>query len=290
MKSIEMFHVKQENSGNFYVFSFENSVGILFKRRKIMLFDTHAHINAEQFNEDIREVITRAQDQGVSRMVVVGFDRPTIKRAMELTEEYDFIYACVGWHPVDAIDMTDEDLEWIEKLAAHPKVVAIGEMGLDYHWDKSPKAIQQEVFRKQIKLAKKVKLPIVIHNRDATADIVEILKKEEAGEVGGIMHCFSGSVEVARECVDMNFLISLGGPVTFKNAKKPKEVAAEIPLDKLLIETDCPYLTPHPFRGKRNEPAYVKLVAEQIAEIKGLTFEDVAEATTENAKRVFGIK
>jgi TatD DNase family protein len=255
-----------------------------------MLFDTHAHINAEQFNEDIREVITRARAQGVSRMVVVGFDRPTIKRAMELTEEYDFIYACVGWHPVDAIDMTVEDLEWIEKLAAHPKVVAIGEMGLDYYWDKSPKAIQQEVFRKQIKLAKKVKLPIVIHNRDATADIVEILKEEEAREVGGIMHCFSGSVEVARECVEMNFLISLGGPVTFKNAKKPKEVAAEIPLDKLLIETDCPYLTPHPYRGKRNEPAYVKLVAEQIAEIKGLTFEDVAEATTENAKRVFGIK
>lgn len=255
-----------------------------------MLFDTHAHINAEQFNEDIREVITRAQEQGVSRMVVVGFDRPTIKRAMELTEEYDFIYACVGWHPVDAIDMTDEDLLWIEELAYHPKVVAIGEMGLDYYWDKSPKDVQKEVFRKQIKLAKKVRLPIVIHNRDATADIVEILKEEDAGEVGGIMHCFSGSVEVARECVEMNFLISLGGPVTFKNAKKPKEVAAEIPLDKLLIETDCPYLTPHPYRGKRNEPAYVKLVAEQIAEIKGMTFDEVAEATTENAKRVFGIK
>lgn len=254
-----------------------------------MLFDTHVHLNAEQFNEDLKETIERALDEGVTKMVVVGFDRLTITKAMELAEQYDFIYACVGWHPVDAIDMTEDDLIWIEELASHPKVVAIGEMGLDYYWDKSPREIQKEVFRKQIRLAKKVKLPIVIHNRDATSDIVEILKEENAAEVGGIMHCFSGSVEVARECVEMNFYISLGGPVTFKNAKKPKEVAAEIPLEKLLIETDCPYLTPHPYRGKRNEPAYVKLVAEEIAEIKGLPFEEVAKATTENAKKVFGI-
>ncbi|WP_462410008.1 TatD family hydrolase [Neobacillus sp. Marseille-QA0830] len=254
-----------------------------------MLFDTHAHLNDEQFNEDLQEVIGRLQEQGVSNVVVVGFDRPTIKRAMELTEQYEFIYACVGWHPVDAIDMTEEDLQWIEELADHPKVVAIGEMGLDYHWDKSPKDIQKEVFRKQIRLAKKVKLPIVIHNREATADIVEILKQEGAEEVGGIMHCFSGSPETAKECINMNFYISLGGPVTFKNAKKPKEVAAEVPLDKLLIETDCPYLAPHPYRGKRNEPGYVKLVAEQIAEIKGLTYEEIAEATTRNAKKLFGI-
>ncbi|MCK6208586.1 TatD family hydrolase [Bacillus infantis] len=254
-----------------------------------MLFDTHVHLNAEQFEEDLEEVIGRAQAEGVSHMVVVGFDRPTITKAMELAEAYDFIFACVGWHPVDAIDMTDEDLAWIEELAAHPKVVAIGEMGLDYHWDKSPKDVQKDVFRRQIRMAKKVKLPIVIHNRDATADVVEILREEGAGEVGGIMHCYSGSVEVAKECLDMNFYISLGGPVTFKNAKKPKEVAEAVPLEKLLIETDCPYLAPHPYRGKRNEPAYVKLVAEQIAELKGLAFKEVAEATTENAKRLFGI-
>ncbi|MGD6898212.1 TatD family hydrolase [Bacillus infantis] len=254
-----------------------------------MLFDTHVHLNAEQFEEDLEEVIGRAQAEGVSHMVVVGFDRPTITKAMELAEAYDFIFACVGWHPVDAIDMTDEDLAWIEELAAHPKVVAIGEMGLDYHWDKSPKDVQKDVFRRQIRMAKKVMLPIVIHNRDATADVVEILREEGAGEVGGIMHCYSGSVEVAKECLDMNFYISLGGPVTFKNAKKPKEVAEAVPLEKLLIETDCPYLAPHPYRGKRNEPAYVKLVAEQIAELKGLAFKEVAEATTENAKRLFGI-
>lgn len=254
-----------------------------------MLFDTHVHLNAEQFSEDLLEVIQRAKDEGVERMVVVGFDRPTIIRAMELIEEYEFIYASIGWHPVDAIDMVDDDLLWIEELAKHPKVVALGEMGLDYYWDKSPKDIQQEVFRKQIRLAKKINLPIVIHNRDATNDIVTILKEENAAEVGGIMHCFSGSVEIARECVEMNFYISLGGPVTFKNAKKPKEVAEFIPLEKLLIETDCPYLAPHPYRGKRNEPSYVKLVAEQIAELKGITFEEVAQTTTENAKKLFGI-
>ena len=195
----------------------------------------------------------------------------------------------VGWHPVDAIDMTDADLDWIESLTAHPKVVAIGEMGLDYHWDKSPKDIQMEVFRRQIQLAKKVKLPIIIHNREATADIVSILQEEGAAEVGGIMHCFSGSVETAKVCLDMNFYISLGGPVTFKNAKKPKEVAAEVPLNRLLIETDCPYLAPHPYRGKRNEPAYVKLVAEQIADIKQVSVEEVSRITSENAKKIFGI-
>ncbi|MES1042030.1 TatD family hydrolase [Peribacillus simplex] len=254
-----------------------------------MLFDTHVHLNAEQFNEDLEDVIERAKEAGVDNMVVVGFDRPTIIRAMELIEAYDFMYAAVGWHPVDAIDMTEEDLQWIEELSNHPKVVAIGEMGLDYHWDKSPKDVQMEVFRKQIRLAKKVGLPIIIHNREATADIVNILKEEEASRVGGIMHCFSGSAETALECINMNFYISLGGPVTFKNAKKPKEVAAAVPLDRLLIETDCPYLAPHPYRGKRNEPSYVKLVAEQIAEIKQLTIEEVSQATTENAKKLFGI-
>lgn len=252
-----------------------------------MLFDTHSHINAEQFDEDVLEVLQRAKDAGVENQVVVGFDTETITRAMKLVETYDYLYAAVGWHPVDAIDLTDNELARIEELASHEKVVAIGEIGLDYHWDKSPKDIQQEVFRKQIRLAKKVNLPIIIHNREATQDIVRILKEEEASEVGGIMHCFSGSVETARECMNMNFLISLGGPVTFKNAVTPKEVAKEIPLDKLLVETDCPYLAPHPFRGKRNEPSYVKLVAEAIADLRGIPFEEVATRTTENAKRLF---
>ncbi|MGD7046443.1 TatD family hydrolase [Jeotgalibacillus proteolyticus] len=252
-----------------------------------MLFDTHVHLNADQFEEDIDEVISRAMENDVEWMTVVGFDTPTIHKAMELAEKHDFIYAAVGWHPVDAIDMTEKELNWIEELAKHPKVVAIGEMGLDYHWDKSPKDVQQDVFRKQIQLAKRVQLPIVIHNRDATQDVVDILREENASEVGGIMHCYSGSLEIAQQCVDMNFMISLGGPVTFKNAKKPKEVAEGIDLNHLLIETDAPFLAPHPYRGKRNEPAYVKLVAEKIAEIKGISYEEVGNQTTQNAKKIF---
>lgn len=253
-----------------------------------MLMDTHVHLNSEQYNEDINEVIQRALDANVKKMIVVGFDKLTIVRAMELVEKYEFLYAAIGWHPVDAIDCTDDDLKWIEQLAAHPKVVAIGETGLDYHWDKSPKDIQKEVFRKQIALAKRVKLPIVIHNREATDDCVTILKEEHAEVVGGVMHSFSGSVETAKICIEqLNFIISLGGPVTFKNAKMPKKVATEIPLEYLMLETDAPFLTPHPNRGKRNEPSYIPLIATEIAQLKGITVEEVAQKTTENAHRLF---
>ncbi|WP_368653541.1 TatD family hydrolase [Ornithinibacillus sp. 4-3] len=255
-----------------------------------MLFDTHMHLNARQYTDDREEVIARAFSAGVTHMLVVGFDRETIPLAIEIAEKYDNIYAAVGWHPVDAIDCTDEDLVWIEELTKHPKVVALGEMGLDYYWDKSPKDVQKEVFRKQIRLAKKLDMPIIIHNREATEDIVTILQEEDAKEVGGIMHCYSDSTAYMKDCLDMNFYIGLGGPVTFKNAKEPKQVAVEVPLDRLLIETDAPYLAPHPNRGKRNEPAYVKLVAEQIAELRGQSLADIAKATTENAFRVFRIK
>ncbi|RSL30025.1 TatD family deoxyribonuclease [Salibacterium salarium] len=254
-----------------------------------MLFDTHVHLNIDSFEEDLEETIARAQEAGVESMNVVGFDHETIKKAMQLVEDYDFLYASIGWHPVDAVDMTDNDLTWIEELSAHPKVVAIGETGLDYHWDKSPKEVQKEVFRKQIHLAKKVNLPIIIHDREAHQDIVDILKEENASETGGIMHCFGGDMEIARQCLDMNFHISFGGPVTFKNAKLPKEVAKEIPMDRLLVETDCPFLAPHPNRGKRNEPAYVKLVAEKVAELKEMSLEELAEQTTKNAKKLFHI-
>ncbi|KGR88683.1 MULTISPECIES: TatD family hydrolase [Lysinibacillus] len=254
-----------------------------------MFIDTHVHLNADQYEEDLQEVIDRALEAKVERMVVIGFDRKTIERTMQLIEQYDFVYGVIGWHPVDAIDCTQQDLEWIEELASHPKIVGIGETGLDYYWDKSPKDVQQELFRKQIQLAQKINLPIIIHNRDATGDVVQILREENAASVGGVMHCFSGSVETARECIGMNFMISLGGPVTFKNARLPKEVATEIALEHLMIETDAPYLAPHPHRGKRNEPAFVPLVAEEIARLKGLTIEEIAQATTANAKKFFGI-
>jgi TatD DNase family protein len=254
-----------------------------------MYIDTHVHLNAHQYEEDLQEVINRALEADVTKMVVVGFDRKTIEKAMQLAADYTFIYAVIGWHPVDAIDCTEEDLQWIEELSANEKVVGIGETGLDYYWDKSPKDVQQALFRKQIRLAQKVKLPIIIHNREATEDVVRILHEEEAHLTGGIMHCFGGSVETAKQCINMNFMISLGGPVTFKNAKKPKEVATEISLEHLLIETDAPYLAPHPHRGKRNEPALVTLVAEEIARLKGISVEEVAAATTQNAENFFGI-
>lgn len=254
-----------------------------------MLFDTHVHLNAQQFMEDREEVIKRAFDTGVNYMVVVGFDTETIPLAIEIAESHDNIYAAIGWHPVDAIDMKDEDLSWIEELSSHPKVVALGEMGLDYHWDKSPKDIQKEAFRKQIHLAKKVNLPIIIHNREATEDIIEILQEEDAKEVGGIMHCYNDSIKYIEACLDMNFYISFGGTVTFKNAPLPQEAALGVPDNRLLIETDAPFLAPHPNRGKRNEPAYVKLVAEKLAELKGVSYEELSNLTTQNALRFFGI-
>jgi len=255
-----------------------------------MLFDTHVHLNARDFFEDRDETIERARAAGVEYMTVVGFDRETISLAMEIAEQDEKIYAAVGWHPVDAIDMKEEDLNWIEELSQHPKVVAIGEMGLDYHWDKSPHNIQKDVFRKQIRLAKKVGMPIIIHNREATEDVISILEEEDVKDIGGIMHCYSDSPEYINRILAMNFHISLGGPVTFKNAKLPKEVAVEVPLDRLLIETDAPFLAPHPNRGKRNEPAYVKLVAEKIAELREIPYEELAKATTENAFKLFGIQ
>lgn len=254
-----------------------------------MLFDTHTHVNVEEFDEDREAVIERAREAGVQEMVVVGFDRATIDGALALAEAYDFIYAAVGWHPVDAIDATEEDFRRIEQLTSHPKVVALGEMGLDYHWDKSPAEIQKEVFTRQIDIAKRVQLPIIIHNREATDDIIALMQEENARDVGGIMHCFSAGVEEARQCLQMDFHISFGGPVTFKNARLPKEVAAQVPLERLLVETDCPFLSPHPYRGKRNEPARVKLIAEKIAELRQMSFEALSEKTSDNARRLFGI-
>ena len=217
-----------------------------------MLIDTHVHLNADQYEGEVDDVITHAKENGVEKFVVIGFDRKTIQRTMDLIEEYDEVYGVIGWHPVDAIDCTDEDLEWIESLASHEKIVAIGEIGLDYHWDKSPKDVQEAVFIKQIELAKRVNLPIVIHNRDAEEDAIRILEENDAKAVGGIMHSFhNGTDEQIDRVLDMGFYVSLAGVITFKNAKRPKEVAQYVPLNRLVVETDAPYLTPHPYRGKR---------------------------------------
>lgn len=254
-----------------------------------MLIDSHAHLDSRRFDGDREETIRRAREAGVERIINIGFDRNTIPTTLELAERHSFIYAAIGWHPVESIHMREEDLAWIESLAAHEKVVAIGEIGLDYHWDTSPKEVQHQVFREQIRLAKRLGLPVVIHNRDAHADVVRLLKEENAGEVGGVMHCFSGSWEIAKMCLDMNFYISFGGPVTFKNARVPKEVLAKVPLDRLMIETDCPYLAPEPYRGKRNEPAYVSLVADAAAQIKGIDRDELVNITGQNSLNCFRI-
>lgn len=255
-----------------------------------MLFDTHTHLNDQQFDQDREKVIRRAQEEfHVSYILNIGYNRESILSTIELIEQYDCIYAAVGWHPHDAISCTPKDLKWIQTLTSHPKVVAIGEIGLDYYRNHSPKEKQEEIFRKQIRIAREVGLPIIIHNREADQDVIRILQEENAAEVGGIMHCFSGDIKKMNQCLALNFFIGLGGIVTFKNAETTREVAIQVPSDSLLIETDCPYLAPHPFRGKRNEPGYVRFVAERIAELRGTSLEELAKSTTENAKRLFQI-
>jgi len=254
-----------------------------------MLFETHTHLNDEQFDADREEVIKRAEDAGISYILNIGYNRKTIPSSIQLAETYPFFYTSVGWHPQDAISCTEKDIVWLRSLTSHDKVVAIGEIGLDYYWDTSPKEIQHDVFRQQIQLAKEVKLPIIIHNRDADDDVIRILKEEHAEDVGGVMHCFSSDVAFMQECISLNFSIGIGGPVTFKNRPVLKEVAKEVPLDRLLLETDSPYLAPHPYRGKRNETAYVRLIAEEIAKLREMGLEELAEVTTKNAKKLFQI-
>lgn len=252
-----------------------------------MYFDTHVHLNSDQLFENLDGFIHHALENGVENMMVVGYDLPSSKRAVEIASAYDFIYAAVGIGPNDCLNTTDEDLRQIDMMLTHEKVVALGEVGLDYYWDEVPKSKQQEVFRKQIELSKKHNVPLVIHSRDALSDTYELLK---AGQHYGIMHCYSGSYEMAERFINIGFYISLAGPVTFKNARVPKEVATKIDINKLLIETDCPYLTPHPYRGKLNEPANVMYIAMEIAKLKSMEIEDVARITTFNAKSVLGIK
>ncbi|AXI07532.1 YchF/TatD family DNA exonuclease [Oceanobacillus sp. 143] len=254
-----------------------------------MLFDTHTHLNAEEFTEEIPEAVKRAEENGVTHMAVVGFDTKTIDKSLELSESYDGIYSIIGWHPTESYIYTDAIEEKLYQQLKQPKVVAMGEMGLDYHWDTSPKDVQKAVFRRQMRIAKELKLPISIHMRDAIEDTYQILKEEHVEDIGGIMHSFSGDIEWMERFLDLGMHISLSGVVTFKNAKEVKEVAKAAPLDKLLIETDAPYLSPVPYRGKRNEPAYVKYVAEEIAKLREIPTDEIAKITTKNAFRLFGI-
>ena len=253
-----------------------------------MIFDSHTHLNAEQFENEIPETVERARELGVTEMAVVGFDTPTIEKSLELNQQYEGIYSIIGWHPTGSYTKAiEEDL--IKKLTL-PKVVALGEIGLDYYWMEDPKEVQAKVFRRQIAIAKEMNLPISIHTRDALEDTYKILKEEDIRDIGGIMHSFSGSGEWAKRFLDLGMHVSFSGVVTFKKALDVQEAAAVVPMDKLLVETDAPYLAPMPYRGKRNEPGYTRYIVEKIAELRNLPMEEVARQTTENAHRLFRIK
>jgi len=259
------------------------------------LIDTHCHLEMDAFDQDREEVIQRARDAGIEAMITIGSDLEGNIGGLELSGKYDFIYSSVGFHPHDAKDFTGEIFDKIKEWAINSgkgqgvrsKVVAIGEIGLDYHYDNSPREIQREVFMKQLIFAKEINLPVVIHSREAKKDTLDIVR--ESGVRKGVFHCFSGDMDMAEKAMGMGFYISIAGPVTFKNTKKLKEVAEAIPDDYLLIETDAPYLTPEPLRGKRNEPSYIIHTAKAVAELRGITPEDISRVTTLNAKRLFRI-
>ncbi len=255
-----------------------------------MLFDTHAHYYDEQYQHDLPETISRAIQSGVGYILTASSDIASSVENISLAQKHSIFYAAVGVHPHNAADLNNSIISALADFAAHPKVVAIGEIGLDYFYDNAPREAQKIWFAKQISLARNVKLPIIVHDRDAHEDTLSILKSENARETGGVLHCYTGSVEMARQILDMGFMISIAGPVTFKNARKLIDVVKYVPDDMLLVETDSPYLTPEPYRGKRNESANVRLVADKVAKIKGKSLDYICETTTSNAMRLFGIK
>lgn len=253
------------------------------------IFDTHAHLDNEQFAGDLDQVFDRMAQAGVTRVLCAAFDLDSSRRAVDLAEKHPEVWASVGIHPHDAREVPEDYLTRLADLARHPRVVALGEMGLDYYRDLSPRPVQRQVFREQLALVRELGLPVIMHVRDAFGDALEILRRDGISQAGGVMHCYSGSWEVAQECMKMGFYISLAGPVTFKNAVKQKEIARRVPEERLLVETDCPYLTPEPHRGRRNEPAYVRYLLEHIAGLRGVSLEELARVTTANAKKLFQI-
>lgn len=254
------------------------------------IIDTHCHLNDESLFKDLDNVISRALKAGVEKMIVVGWDKSSSELAAKLAEQYDFIYATIGFHPENIFDIDDQILYETLELSKNPKVVAIGEIGLDYHWSKDPgkREKQKEYFIKQIEFANKVGLPISIHSRDAFQETLEILKLHKPLH-GGVMHCYSGSVENLNDIINLNLYIGLDGPVTFTNAKTPKEVAAEVPLDHLVVETDCPYLSPHPLRGTINEPANISLIVDAIAEIRNMSKKHLLDVLYQNSCKLFNL-
>lgn len=256
-----------------------------------MLIDTHTHLDDKRYDGDREATIERAREAGVDTFITIGCDLATSRAAVELAERYPFVYASVGVHPHEVRHIGDDWYDELRRLAQHPKVVAYGEIGLDYHYNYSPPKLQRERFREQVLLARELKLPVVIHTREAQEDTMAILKEERAGEWGGVFHCFTGDAWLAKDGLDLGFHLSFSGVVTFQNAAMLRDIVRTVPLDRILIETDCPYLAPAPHRGKRNEPAYVRLVAETVANVKStvspVSGDEVGRVTSANARRLF---
>lgn len=258
-----------------------------------MLIDTHTHLDDARYNDDREAIIARAREAGVEAFVTIGCDLATSQSAVSLAERHPFVYASVGVHPHEVKHVRDDWYDALRRLAGNRKVVAYGEIGLDYHYNHSSPKEQRDRFREQIQLARELALPVIIHTREAQEDTIAILKEERASEVGGVFHCFSGDAWLARHALDLGFYLSFSGILTFQNASPLRDIARTVPLDRLLIETDCPYLTPVPHRGKRNEPAFVSFVAQQLASVRAgepdMSVERIARLTTQNAKRLFRI-
>ena len=252
-----------------------------------MIFDTHAHYNDDQFLEDREEIFASFKEAGIGRVCNIASDIESLQECLDLSGRYPFMYCALGIHPSDCGPMTEEVLETIRKGLRHPKAVAVGEIGLDYYWDDVDREVQRYWFRRQLDLAREENKPVVIHSREAAADTMNILKEKNAGDMGGVIHCYSYSPEQAREYVKMGFFIGIGGVVTFKNSRKLKEGAGTIPLENIVLETDCPYLAPVPYRGKRNSSLYLPLVAEAIAQIRGIDVSEVIAVTERNAERLY---
>ncbi|MBE5039972.1 TatD family hydrolase [Ructibacterium gallinarum] len=254
-----------------------------------MLFDTHAHYDDARFDEDREQVIASLADCGVGYVMNIGADMETSRRAVDLADRYDFFYASVGVHPSDVENLTQQDMETLKRMAMeNPKVRAIGEIGLDYHYDTPEPEVQKKWLIRQLQLAQELDMPVVIHDRESKGQCIEILRQMKISK--GVMHCFSGSAQTAKELVKMGFMISFTGVLTFKNARKAVEACAAVPIDRLMIETDCPYMAPEPHRGERNYSGYVKYVAQKMAEIKGVSYEEMVRITTENALRFYRIE
>lgn len=252
-----------------------------------MLVDSHAHLDLPEFDNDQGEVIKRAKKSGIDCILNVGINLESCSKAIKLADSYDFIYASIGIHPHDAKDVNENTYTVLKSLANNKKVLAFGEIGLDFYRNLSPRDIQIKRFREQINLANELKLPVIIHNRDAHKETLEILREEVAKNIGGIIHCFSGDYSMANSCINMGFYISIPGTVTFPKAVELQEIVKKLPISKILIETDCPFLTPVPCRGNRNEPSFIRYVAEKIASLKGISFEEVAEVTSQNFRSLF---